>query len=199
MLRLTLAAALIALPSIAAAGGFAEAVVGGAVPLGDSEWTDTVDASVKLGVRAGSLGERGAGLELTLDFTPVSFVGQTTFGNLDTTAQRFRALLGGRLQRHLGGPGRFFARVGAGVDVGHVATQGNVLGFDVDESQTDVGLALELGAGAGVDLGSVFVAGQVAFPLAFHFDDNDPDDTHDYDFEYTAVDLDLLFSVGSTF
>lgn len=198
-MRTSLVLALVALPSIASAGGFVEGVFGAAVPLADDEYTDTVDASPKLGVRAGTLGARGGGVELTLDFTPVSFVGDASFGNVETTAQRFRALIGGRYQRELGGPGFVFGRIGAGLDLGHVSTQGSVLGFDVDESQTDLGLALELGGGVGVHLGSVYVAGHLAVPLGFHFDDNDPDDPDDYDFEFTAVDLDLLFAVGTTF
>lgn len=194
-----LALALVAVPSLAHAGGFAEAVVGGMVPLADDEYTDTVDGSLKLGVRAGGLSAAGAGAELTLDFTPVSFNGPTTFGDVETTARRFRALIGGRYQTPVGKAGFVLARVGGGLDVGNVTTQGTVIGIDVDEGQTDLGLALELGLGGGVRLGQLYVAGQLAFPIALHFDDDDPADNHDYDFEYTAVDLDLLFTVGSQF
>ena len=197
MLRTAIVLALVALPAIAAADGFTEGVVGGMVPLADDEYTDTVDASLKLGVRAGSLGERGAGVELALDFTPVSFNGPSSFGDVETTARRFRALVGGRFQHALRGPGFLFVRAGAGVDVGNVSTQGTFLGVEVDEGQTDLGLALEFGGGVGVELGSVYVGAQVALPMAFHFDDNDPDDPDDYDFEYTGIDLDLLFAVGA--
>ena len=79
-------------------------------------------------------------------------------------------------------------RAGAGVDVGNVSTQGTILGVEIDEGQTDLGLALEFGGGVGVELGSVYVGAQLAVPMAFHFDDNGPDDPDDYDFEYTGID-----------
>jgi hypothetical protein len=72
-----------------------------------------------------------------------------------------------------------------------------VPGIAFDAEQTDVGLALELGGGIEVRLGSVIVSGQLALPMALHFDDDDPADSKDFDFEYTGVDLDLLFAVGT--
>lgn len=32
--------------------------------------------------------------------------------------------------------------------------------------------------------------------MAFHFDDDDPDDPDDADFDYTGIDIDLLFVVS---
>jgi len=89
-------------------------------------------------------------------------------------------------------------RIAAGADIAHYGLSGSPLGITVDESQTDVGLGIEAGLGLGVKLGKVVVGAQLALPIALHFDDDDPMDAHDFDFEYTAVDVEMLFGVAAT-
>ena len=49
-----------------------------------------------------------------------------------------------------------------------------------------------------IALGGVLLSAQLALPIALHFDDDDPNDPEDFDLEYTGVDLDFLFAVGTT-
>ncbi|MEZ4404153.1 MAG: hypothetical protein R3B06_29290 [Kofleriaceae bacterium] len=195
----TSAVALLALAPAARADSLLEFVAGGAIPVADSEYTDRVDNSLKLGVRAAAVGARGAGVELGLDYTIANFDGGGQFAGLSVDGWRLRALVGGRYQAALGGKGFAFARLGAGLDVAGLAVTGTLLGFPVDESQTDLGVALEVGAGIGVRLGKATVGLQAALPIGLHVDPDDQADAHDFDFEYTAVDLDVLASVGTTF
>jgi hypothetical protein len=198
MLRTSLAAAaLVVLPTAAAAGGFVEAVVGAAVPLADDEHTDSVENSVKLGVRAGGLGSAAA-LEVGLDYT-LADLETESFAGFDFSAYRIRVLLGGRYHAPLGKAGFGFVRAAGGLDVAHLEAEGDVFGVHFERSESDLGFAAELGVGGGVRIGTLTVGAQLALPLGFHFDDDDPDDDEDFDLEYTAVDLDILFTAGARF
>ena len=178
----------------AAADSFAEVVAGMALPLAEDDYTDQVDDSPKLGVRFGTAGEKGAGLELGLDFTPVNHELPEVLG-FDIDFQRYRILLGGRFGAPVGkGKLRAFGRVGAGVDIVRTSVTQDTL--DVDESETDLGLAVEVGGGLLFDAGPVVVGGQVALPFAFHFEDDQNENRIDY--EYTGIDLDLLLTVGTS-
>lgn len=191
------ATAATAATTAARADGLVELAVGGGLPLAEDDYADTVDNSVKFAVHAASVGERGVGVDLGLDVTPVSLDNAQFFG-LEASAWRFRGLVGARGQWPLGAKGVGFVRGGAGVDLARYAVTGTLLGQSVDTSQTDVGLALEVGGGVGVRLGGVIVSAQLALPIALHFDDDDPADPDDFDFEYTAIDLDVMFAVGTT-
>jgi hypothetical protein len=46
--------------------------------------------------------------------------------------------------------------------------------------------------------GNLYVGAHLAVPMAFHFDDDDPGDDGDFDFEYNGFDIDLLFTIGTT-
>lgn len=192
----------------AAETGYFEGVVGLAVPIADLnddsnslDYDTAFDESLKLGVRAGS-GTGPSAFELTLDFTPLNNDISFGFpgGSLDVDVLRFRALAGLR-HRTAVGKGRgvvVFGRVGAGLDVLHYGASGSFLGIEYERSETDPGLALEVGGGVAVRLGGkLYLGGQLALPMAFHFDDDDPNDAEDADLEYGGVDLDLLFTVGT--
>lgn len=199
-LTLPIAAAIAAVAASAAAAradGLVELAAGGAIPLAEDDYTDAVDNSVKFALHAASVGERGVGVDLGLDVTPVSLETSQFFG-LEASAWRFRGLVGARGQWPLGAQAVGFVRGGAGVDVARYAVSGSLLGQSVDNSETDVGLALEVGGGVGVRLGGVLLSAQLALPIALHFDDDDPNDPEDFDLEYTGVDLDFLFAVGTT-
>lgn len=187
-MRTVVALALASLSATARADGtFVEGDLGFAAPIGDDEYDDVVDTSIKLAARIGSRSGTKA-FDVSLDFTPVS----DNVNNLliDIDFQRYRLMFGARHEHLLGPKTRLVFRGAAGIDL--VRASGEVLG--VEYGETDVGLALEVSAGVMFDVGSkAKLGGKLGLPMAFHFDDNDPDDPDDGDFEYTGIDLDFMF------
>lgn len=192
----TIALATTAAATPAAADGYAEAVVGLAIPVADDDYDEFADDSLKLGLRAGG----GAGptmLELTGDFTFVDPASEGGLLNVDINAQRYRLLVGAR---HVipAGKASLFVRVGAGVDVVHASATGSAFGIAFEVSDTDPGIAAEAGMGITVPIGGkLYVGGHFAVPMAFHFDEDDRSDDTDVFFDYTGVDLDVLFTIGT--
>ena len=196
---------LLALPATAhAEKSFFEVVGGLSVPVGGSEgdagleYGDTVDESLKLGLRAGAFGAGKAGFEVALDWTPYNDELDSSFA--DVSLHRFRLQGGVRVGGKAAEKVMVFGRFLLGADIVRLDSRVEIpiIGtFEFDE--TDVGLALEIGGGVIVNLGSVALGGQIALPIAMHFDDDDPMDNEDGDFDYTAYDLDILFTVASTF
>lgn len=187
------AAAILGTAGSAAAEGYIEGVVGAAVPLEEEDYADAVDEGLKLGIRGGSGLGPGA-FEVTVDYT--AFGGFELLGSAyDFT--RYRALVGGRHRIGLDDAGKaaLLVRVGVGVDVMALTVTNDV--FDFERTETDAGIAAEVGTGFVVSLGKVYVGGHLAVPMAFHFDEDDPDDPDDSDVEYNAFDLDVLFTVGA--
>lgn len=187
------AAAILGTAGSAAAEGFVEGVVGAVVPIEEDSYADAVDEGLKVGLRAGSGLGPGA-FELALDYT--AFGGFEVLGSAyDFT--RYRALVGGRHRIGLDGAGKvaLLVRVGVGVDVMSLRVTNDL--FDFESTETDAGIAAEVGTGFVVSLGKVYVGGQLALPMAFHFDEDDPDDPEDNDVEYNALDIDVLFTVGA--
>jgi hypothetical protein len=194
-LLLVVLAAIAAPRSAAAEGGYLEGVVGIAIPIAEDDYDDAVDESLKLGVRAGS-GAGPTALELSADFAPVNPAVDSSV--VDFGAQRFRLLVGGR-HRIESGKATLFVRGGIGADIVHASASFTILGTTLEASETDVGLAAEIGGGMTVSLGdNLYVGAHLAVPMAFHFDDDDPDDDGDFDFEYNGFDIDLLFAIGTT-
>jgi hypothetical protein len=187
------AAAILGTAGSAAAEGYIEGVVGAVVPLEEDDYADAVDEGLKLGLRAGSGLGPGA-FELAADYT--AFGGFEVLGSTyDFT--RYRVLAGGRHRIGLDGAGKvaLLLRVGVGVDVMSLHVTNDL--FDFEQTETDAGIAAEVGTGFLVSLGKVYVGGQLALPMAFHFDEDDPDDPEDNDVEYNAIDIDVLFTVGA--
>jgi hypothetical protein len=178
----------------AAADGYFEGVAGLSIPFGDDDWDDFSDESLKLGVRAGG-GGGPTGLELSGDVTLVN--PDSVIDDLpgDFGAQRFRVLIGAR-HRIKAGNATVFFRAGGGVDIFHYTASGELFGVEFERSETDPGLAAEVGGGFTVPVGNFYIGGQIGVPMAFHFDDDDPDDDEDADLEYSAYDIDLLFTIG---
>jgi hypothetical protein len=180
----------------AAADGYFEGVAGLAVPVADDDYDNYADDSFKIGVRAGG-GSGPTALELSADFTMVNpeFEGSDV---ADPSAQRYRVLIGAR-HRVPVGKASLFVRLGAGVDIARASVSGTipVLG-SYEYSDTDPGIAAEVGMGMTVPVGDkLYLGGHFAVPLAFHFDENDQNDPNDVYFDYTGVDLDLLFTIGT--
>ena len=182
-------------------GGFFEAAGGMMLPLGDDDYENVIDPSFKLGFHGGSwLGK--IGIEGAVDWSTMSedLDGMVLGQSFDTDVNRFRVQLGVRAGTRVGKSKQalVFARFLAGIDISHVSVTTVVLGTESSSSDSDTGLALEAGMGVLVDVGGVAVGGQVAVPFAFHDQtDNNPNDGYDPD--YAGYDLDLLFTVSSTF
>jgi hypothetical protein len=88
---------------------------------------------------------------------------------------------------------RFVARVSAGIDIIHYSAE-SIL--NTEQSETDIGPAVELGAGVLLDLHPrVSLGGWLALPIAVHFEEDDPGDPADADLEYTGIDFDIVFGV----
>jgi hypothetical protein len=192
----TIAIATTASVGTAAADGYVEGVVGLAVPIGDDDYDQFADESLKLGVRAGG-GGGPTKLELAGDFTLVDPAAEGGILNLDVSAQRYRILIGGRHQIPAG-KASLFVRLGAGIDIVHASATGTAFGVDFEVSDTDPGIAAEVGFGFTIPLGaSGYVGAHLAIPMGFHFDEDDPNDESDLSFDYTGVDLDALFTIGT--
>ncbi len=63
----------------------------------------------------------------------------------------------------------------------------------VDDSETDLGFGLEFAGGVWARVGGLQVGGELSLPIGIHSEDNNPQGSVDYD--YTAIDLQLLFGV----
>lgn len=195
--------ATLALPAAARADSFGEVVAGVAIPLGEEDYENVVDESFRLGVRGGSVSDRGVGFELAVDWTAINDdVGGAVVpgASFDVGWNRFRVLAGARVGRLVGddAPLLVFARLGAGVDIVHVRVTSDVFGVESEDSETDAGLALEVGGGVLYSIGAAAVGVQVGVPIGFHFEDDD-NDAATIDHDYTSYDLDLLATLATTF
>lgn len=194
-MRWIVLAAVLALGSgeAAAEGAFIDIFAGVANPISDGEYTDNVDASFKAGARVGSRTEFGA-LEAQVDFTPVSSEDRPFVVDIDVA--RFRVQFGGRFEKKVTSTASLYVRALGGLDIVDVDGTVEVGPFRGTFEDTDLGLAVEIAGGFMVNLGKVSIGGVIALPMAFHFDEDDPDDNQDIDLEYTGVDLDLMFVLG---
>jgi hypothetical protein len=175
-------------PATAAAEGFLEGFLGLAVPFEDGDYEQVTDESFKFGVRAGVLND-SRGFDLSFDYTPVNDTLDSDILNFEVDVSRFRIMAGGRFGTRLAPRVNLVARVAAGADiVRYKAT--SILG---EQSESDVGIALELNGGFMFDVTSKIALGAwLGVPFAFHFDEDDPDDNMDADLEYTGVDIDVM-------
>src|SRR5947209_5483566 len=95
MRPLVFMAVVVAVPSVAHADSFLEVAGGLSIPVGDDNWTKTAEASPKLGVRVGAVGDTGLGAMLQVDWTPVSLDqngGSFGIGSADVAMHTFRFL-----------------------------------------------------------------------------------------------------------
>jgi len=177
-------------------GGFLEADVGVAAPIGGDQYDSDVGNSFKLGVRVGTTTKFG-GLDVGADFTPYSDELSNNLINVDI--ERYRFLFGGRYVRALSPKARLFVRGAAGLDLIHYHASGSVIGIDFDNSETDAGIGFEISTGVLLDIGRVAVGAKLGLPFGFHFNGDDPNDPNDADLDYTAVDIDFAFVVAVPF
>lgn len=196
-LVLALPLCVLAAPRHARADSFFEASGGITIPMGDEDWTDRVESSPKVGIKAGAL-PGNIGGAVSADWSPVTTDADgfsNGFGNVDVSAHRFRILANVLFQLPVKQKIHFEGRAGIGVDIAHANVEGSVLGVSFDTSDTDAGLGFELGAGMWFDVGSVQFGVQAAVPFSLHSHEDDPNDPDDIEFDYTSYDFDLLFGV----
>ena len=189
-MRVLIALALLA-AAPAHADNFVEIAGGIMIPVSDDQWTDYIESGPKLATRIGAVGPKVGGL-LSIDWTPIN-ADDTGFGNaVDISSHRFRIQLAAATHQKVGANLTASFRVGGGFDIAYVNVQTNIFGLMTDDSDTDVGLALEAAGGLWFNVGSMQIGGELALPISFH--DDGPDNDINLE-EYTSVDLDLLFGV----
>jgi hypothetical protein len=166
------------------------------LPLGDNDWTNTVDVSPTLGLRAGVVQNALAGM-VSVDFTPENLTDQQTMPNgVDTHASgyRLRLLAHVGFEHHIAPKLTLTGRAGAGIDIAHGSYDFNFLGAHLASSNTDTGYAFEFGGGVWWDAGSVQVGGELAVPIGHH---DKASQNGSVGFVYTSYDLNFLFGIRS--
>jgi hypothetical protein len=191
-LVLAAAAPILLLAGTAKADSFLDLEGGLTTPLGDDDWKNSVESSPKLAVHAGSIPSTVGGM-VTADWTPYNTDADANLGpNADVSAHRFRILANLAFQSPVKAKLMVTGRIGVGADIQHYSATASGLGFNFEQSDTDVGIAFEMGAGIWAKVGSVAIGGELAIPISHHDKDNP---NFDYDFVYDTFDLDLLFGV----
>lgn len=160
---------------------------GGLLPVGDADWEDSIDSSLTLGARAGVASKAGRGarlaFEATLEYAPLSPDFASSL--FDVELSRYR-LLGGVRYETLVTRGAVLS-LHAGLGFAHLAI--DVTGPLGQGSDTDNGLALDLGAGLWFGVSRTALLGvDVSLPTGFH-EDNDPDDDAELDLRTTELAL----------
>ena len=185
-MRAIIALALLAVATPAFADSYVGLAAGMAFPMSDDEYTDQVDTSPVLGARVGS-NPGSLGGYLSFEWMPADAKADGVFG-ADVTAHRFRILVGPEFTHPVSNTLSVTGRAGIGLDIAHSRIE--LGGFD--SSETDLGLGLEFGGGVWFRLGGIAVGGEVSLPIGIH---NDDTSEMDYDYDYTAIDLQLLAGI----
>jgi hypothetical protein len=179
----------------ARADGFAEIVGGLALPIGNDNWTNTVDPSPKLGVRAGAMAGELGGM-LAIDWTPESLAndgGSFGIGSTNAAAHRFRAIASAVFRHRVAPRITISARAGAGLDLAHASAELTILGATSSTSDTDLGYGFELGGGAWFDVGGTQLGVELALPIGKHT--KRASRSGEITFDYTSIDIDLLLGI----
>jgi hypothetical protein len=188
--------ALVVAPIAAHADSFVELAGGITVPLGNDDWTDVVESSPKLALRAGAVGENRLGGMLSVDWTPYNTDAMSTVfpgGSTSISAHRFRMLANLVIESPIASRVTARARIGAGIDIAHASFEATSIFGRFSAKDTDIGPAFEAGAGVWFTLGSVQVGGELAIPIGHH--NHRASQQGEITFDYTSYDLDLMFGV----
>jgi hypothetical protein len=177
---------------------FAHFLAGGTLPLGNSDWTGSVDPSPKLEARVGGMSGSFGGM-VSGDWTFEQLRSKNAI--LPTATKiaigRLRVLGHIVFERRLSAKLLFDASAGAGVDLQYVDYTVAVAPNPMHRSETYQGYAFELAAAAWFDVGpNVQVGGLLALPISQHSTELREGATAG--FNYTSVDLDVLFGVRVT-
>lgn len=195
-MRSLIAVAILAVAVPARADNFFDIAGGLAAPLSDNNWTNLVDTSPKLQLRAGALnGDLGAAV--TLDWTPENLNnsgGAFPGGSVDITGHRFRLLVQGVATHHVTPKVMLVGRAGAGLDLAYGSYSFNLGTSSSGHSDWNAGIAFELGGGAWLDVSESMQVGiELGLPIGFH--NHKASGNGDIAFDYTSLDLDILFGV----
>jgi hypothetical protein len=188
-MRTIVALAVLAVATPVHADSYVGLAGGLAMPLTDDQYTDTVDTSPVLGLRVGAYPQAIGGY-LSFEWMPINL--KQDFGGLDVSAHRFRLIVGPELYHPVSNTLSVTGRAGIGLDIARSSVSGTILGVNFDDSETDMGLGFEFAGGIWFHVGGVEVGGELSLPVGIHDDDTSE---QDYDYDYTAVDLQLLFGV----
>src|SRR5689334_22501808 len=184
-MRALIALALLVTPAIAHADTFVEIAGGLTNPLGDDDWQNTVEPSPKLALRIGAFPNEIGGF-FSADWTPYNTDADGAF--VDVSAHRFR-LMGGVMFHHMASNTLVVTGRGSvGADIGHASADTPIGNF----SDTDTGLAFEMGVGLFFKTGGMEIGGEAALPISTH---NHQGGNGNIAMDYTTYDLDLLFCV----
>lgn len=174
--------------SAAWADSFVEIAGGLTTPLGDQDWTDSVESSPKVAVRLGAFPNEVGGF-LSVDWTPYQTDADGAWG-AEVSAHRFR-LMGGVMFHHMVSNTLVVSGRGSvGADIAHANARIPI--FNIEVSDTDTALGFEMGVGLFFKTGRMELGGEVAIPIAIHDHAGGMDRIQ---MQYTSYDLDLLFCV----
>lgn len=179
----------------ARADSFAEIVGGLSLPVGNDNWTNTVDQSPKLGVRAGAMSGEIGGM-LAIDWTPETLDnngGSFGIGATSAAAHRFRAIASAVFRHRVAPRITISARAGAGLDLAHASYEVTILNSTSSTSDTDLGYGFEFGGGVWFDVGGTQLGVELALPIGKH--SKRATQTGDITFDYTSIDIDLLLGI----
>lgn len=167
----------------ARADGFLLVAGGASFPLDDEKWNDLVESSPTIALRGGGgkkLSPRTRLMfEASFELTPLSNqLDEGEVSELDLT--RYRATAGVRYEQLVSY--RFFVAARAAIGIDHLRRESASAQLP-DVSDSDTGLALEVGVGPWFGFGKFAIGFELAMPISIH-------DGADYDFR--SVDLSLL-------
>jgi hypothetical protein len=162
----TSASALGASAATAHADGYLIAGGGIRVPLGDSDWQDLVETSPSLQLGGGTMRKIAPhsrlGLDVSFSYSPLASNANSLF-RVDLS--QFRALVGFRLEQ-LVARGALFAFHG-GIGIDHLRAEVSSDLFP-DRTETDTGLALDVGGGFWFSAGPVLLGVELGLPIGRH-------------------------------
>jgi hypothetical protein len=190
---LPLAAALLT-AALAAAPARADVflMAGGGVlfPLGDEDWNDGVDTSPSLYVRGGGGRRLDATSRLLAEVSVEYSVLADNVSNsaLDVDLNRYRVLFGARFERLLRAGTLLALRGGLGVSHLRAETTSPLVP-NVSRSDTDTGVAIEVGGGLWFAAGPVLIGLELALPIGLHRDDGRDVNRPSFDFRTTELSL----------
>jgi hypothetical protein len=184
-----LCTALISLIAAGAAHAEGFIIIGGGAsfPVGDADWEQTVESSPTLVVRGG--GGRRTGqrsrlfIEGSFEYTPLTTNLDSALLQLDLS--QYRALIGVRLESAIARGALVALRAGLGMD--HLRAEVSSPLLPGSSTDTDTGVALDVGGGVWFTAGPVMLGVELALPIGFH-DDQDANGAN-LDFRNTALSL----------
>lgn len=168
----------------ARADGFLMVTGGATFPFDDEDWNDLVESSPTIALRGGGgkkLTPRTRLLaEVGFELTPLSNeLDDNAARELDLT--RYRVLAGVRYEQ-LVSPG-FFMSTRAGLGIDHLRGEVSTPDAPGGTTDSDTGLALEVGLGPYFTFGKFSIGFELALPISIHDSDT---------YNFRSIDLSLL-------